>query len=292
MTTYLESLYDLGWSVMASTVNPTQAFCRIVQNFPIKNNDGSVSFKPKTLGVGCVLRLPVEIAREFGYTGKKKCDCFIVANSQVVTKEVLMKVSTVSDPGSQIIAEFLGDGRDKPQSLRIVDITGSVSEDVWESNSCIYIAITNPPKSYWFWRTSLERRRPLAMEHFTSRRRRSFASELYAGGVTCHVLCEGLSSGGGFGFKPYSLVQIPESQDMSPGDNRYVLKMRESSVFATKNDFPEGETALGAVILNIENQFAGVMSFQDQRLFPLILGTPLEEGTVTTSVYFDLGEFF
>lgn len=130
------------------------------------------------------------------------------------------------------------------------------------------------------------------MEHFTSRRRRSFASELSAGGVTCHVLCEGLSSGGGFGFKPYSLVQIPESQDMSPGDNRYVLKMRESSVFATKNDFPEGETALGAVILNIENQFAGVMSFQDQRLFPLILGTPLEEGTVTTSVYFDLGEFF
>lgn len=130
MTTYLESLYDLGWSVMASTVNPTQAFCRIVQNFPIKNNDGSVSFKPKTLGVGCVLRLPVEIAREFGYTGKKKCDCFIVANSQVVAKEDLIKVSTGSDPGSQIIAEFLGDGRDKPQNLRIVDITRLASEDI------------------------------------------------------------------------------------------------------------------------------------------------------------------
>lgn len=253
--------------------DPSKGLCRLVKEYFVKNDQNQDKLKVETLGSAGVLKLMPTAAQEIGYVGKKKCECFLAISAQILNREQFQVPRKQSD--IKIVAEFLDKSGRKFEDCRVVvnDVVCSM-DDVWKSKGMLYVAITKPPKWFRFWKTSLVTSRPLEVFHTTDQRR-TFANQLSAAGeLKCHVLFEGPSS---FGFRPYNLVRISQGQNMSPADERYTLKIGELNVY-TKKEFPEGENALGAVILK-EEQFVGVLYFRDdQRLFPLALGAVLEEG--------------
>ena len=231
-----------------------------------------------TVGSGCVVNLKSN-------SDESKCGVFLITTTQVVTKADLL-----SNTG--ITVEFL-DGRNGKLlsfDLDFKDVSGipdaipgrvlenKEARPEMEQESFVIIPVQKFDNRYAITKKlfafNLEKKRPMPCSYQSNEHLRSAISSRQ---VLCYVICDDRRNDG-FYTEPYCLEFCKDTNEFVLTS---ALSRDDADVMKSFKDFHKEEKPKGALLLNAEGKFVGMLGIarsDERKPFPLFLPT-VNKGT-------------
>lgn len=226
-----------------------------------------------TIGSGCVVALKSNLDESNG-------GVFLITTTQVVTMEDLLSTNT------GITVEFL-DGRKRKLLSYDLDfndasdiptpIPGRVLDDSDEANETQQVSFIIIPVQKFDNRHAilkkimtfnLEKKRPITCSYQSDA---NLKSSLSSRQVLCHVICDDRRDDGFYNTEPYCLEFYKDTNEFALTST---LSRDHADVVKSFNEFHKEEKPRGALLLNAEGKFVGMLGMarsDERKLFPLFL---------------------